>query len=83
MARWTDAERQRIGLRDWLNGEIDAANLNALAARSRLAVDDVPSGWRIIGRTIDRAAVLRIFPAPLPARRDCWNGCAVRRRIAG
>jgi UDP-glucose 4-epimerase len=31
-----DAERQRIGLENWLNGEIDAANLNALAYRSRL-----------------------------------------------
>jgi UDP-glucose 4-epimerase len=27
------ADRQRIGLREWLNGEIDAANLNALAGR--------------------------------------------------
>jgi UDP-glucose 4-epimerase len=26
-----DADRQRIGLQTWLNGEIDAANLNALA----------------------------------------------------
>ena len=26
-----DVERQRIGLEHWLNGEIDAANLNALA----------------------------------------------------
>jgi UDP-glucose 4-epimerase len=31
-----DAERERIGLRGWLNGEIDAANLNALAGRSGL-----------------------------------------------
>ena len=29
-----DADRERIGLREWLNGEIDAANLNALAGRS-------------------------------------------------
>jgi UDP-glucose 4-epimerase len=29
-----ETERQRIGLREWLNGEIDAANLNALASRS-------------------------------------------------
>jgi len=29
-----DADRQRIGLREWLNGEIDAANLNSLAGRS-------------------------------------------------
>src|SRR3984893_1229012 len=29
-----DVDRERIGLREWLNGEIDAANLNALAARS-------------------------------------------------
>jgi UDP-glucose 4-epimerase len=29
-----DAERFRLGLREWLNGEIDAANLNALASRS-------------------------------------------------
>ena len=29
-----DADRERLGLRDWLNGEIDAANLNALAGRS-------------------------------------------------
>jgi UDP-glucose 4-epimerase len=27
-----DAEKQRLGLQIWLNGEIDAANLNALAA---------------------------------------------------
>ena len=27
-----DFEKQRLGLRTWLNGEIDAANLNALAA---------------------------------------------------
>jgi UDP-glucose 4-epimerase len=31
-----DADRERIGLREWLNGEIDAANLNALAGRSGL-----------------------------------------------
>lgn len=29
-----EAERQRIGLEHWLNGEIDAANLNELANRS-------------------------------------------------
>src|SRR5258708_27264739 len=29
-----DADRERIGLREWLNGEIDAANLNALAGLS-------------------------------------------------
>jgi UDP-glucose 4-epimerase len=29
-----EADRQRMGLREWLNGEIDAANLNALASRS-------------------------------------------------
>ena len=29
-------EKQRIGLQTWLNGEIDAANLNALAARHGL-----------------------------------------------
>jgi UDP-glucose 4-epimerase len=29
-----DAERSRLGLRQWLNGEIDAANLNALAGQS-------------------------------------------------
>jgi UDP-glucose 4-epimerase len=28
----TDSEKQRVGLRTWLNGEIDAASLNALAA---------------------------------------------------
>jgi UDP-glucose 4-epimerase len=28
----TDSEKQRLGLRTWLNGEIDAAGLNALAA---------------------------------------------------
>jgi UDP-glucose 4-epimerase len=27
-----DFEKQRLGLRSWLNGEVDAANLNALAA---------------------------------------------------
>src|SRR3954452_11636744 len=31
-----DAERGRIGLQHWLNGEIDAANLNALAGGSGL-----------------------------------------------
>ena len=31
-----DAERDGIGLGHWLNGEIDAANLNALASRSGL-----------------------------------------------
>jgi UDP-glucose 4-epimerase len=31
-----DAERHLLGLRTWLNGEIDAANLNALAAASGL-----------------------------------------------
>ncbi|MCK1406654.1 SDR family oxidoreductase [Bradyrhizobium sp. 76] len=31
-----EAERQRMGLSEWLNGEIDAANLNALAGRSGL-----------------------------------------------
>jgi UDP-glucose 4-epimerase len=31
-----DAERHRIGLEHWLNGEIDAANLDALAERSGL-----------------------------------------------
>jgi UDP-glucose 4-epimerase len=31
-----DAERHLLGLRRWLNGEIDAANLNALAAASGL-----------------------------------------------
>ena len=31
-----EAERHRIGLEHWLNGEIDAANLNALAERSGL-----------------------------------------------
>jgi UDP-glucose 4-epimerase len=31
-----DAERQLLGLRMWLNGEIDAPNLNALAAASGL-----------------------------------------------
>lgn len=29
-----DADQERIGLRGWLNGEIDAANLNALAGQS-------------------------------------------------
>jgi UDP-glucose 4-epimerase len=29
-----DADRQRVGLGQWLNGEIDAANLNALAGGS-------------------------------------------------
>jgi UDP-glucose 4-epimerase len=29
-----EADRQRVGLGQWLNGEIDAANLNALAGRS-------------------------------------------------
>jgi UDP-glucose 4-epimerase len=29
-----DGDRERIGLREWLNGEIDAANLNALAGRT-------------------------------------------------
>jgi UDP-glucose 4-epimerase len=28
----TDSEKQRLGLRTWLHGEIDATNLNALAA---------------------------------------------------
>ncbi|MCA6117809.1 SDR family oxidoreductase [Bradyrhizobium sp. WSM 1738] len=32
----SDAERHRLGLVHWLNGEIDAANLNALAAHSGL-----------------------------------------------
>ena len=27
-----DSDRQRLGLQTWLNGEVDAANLNALAA---------------------------------------------------
>jgi UDP-glucose 4-epimerase len=31
-----DTDRQRLGLRTWLNGEIDAANLDALAATSGL-----------------------------------------------
>jgi UDP-glucose 4-epimerase len=31
-----EADRQRIGLGEWVNGEIDAANLNALAGRSGL-----------------------------------------------
>lgn len=31
-----EPERQRIGMGEWLNGEIDAANLNALAGRSGL-----------------------------------------------
>ncbi|MEH2532786.1 UDP-glucose 4-epimerase [Bradyrhizobium sp. AZCC 1588] len=31
-----EAERHRIGLEHWLNGEIDAANLNALAERAGL-----------------------------------------------
>jgi UDP-glucose 4-epimerase len=31
-----EAERQRIGLEHWLNGEIDAANLNALASHAGL-----------------------------------------------
>ena len=31
-----DSEKQRLGLRTWLNGEIDAANLNALAAEQGL-----------------------------------------------
>src|SRR5437667_12746616 len=31
-----DADRERVGLGLWLNGEIDAANLNALAERSGL-----------------------------------------------
>ena len=29
-----DAERERIGLSEWLNGEIDAANLKTLAGLS-------------------------------------------------
>ena len=28
----SESERLRLGLKTWLNGEIDAANLNALAA---------------------------------------------------
>ena len=52
-----DSEKQRLGLRTWLNGEIDAANLNALAAGHRIAVEDVSSGRRIVGRIIDRAAL--------------------------
>ena len=31
-----DADRQRLGLQTWLNGEIDAANLNALAVTDGL-----------------------------------------------
>jgi UDP-glucose 4-epimerase len=31
-----DVDRQRLGLGSWLNGDIDAANLNALTARSGL-----------------------------------------------
>ena len=31
-----ELDRERVGLRIWLNGEIDAANLNALAERSGL-----------------------------------------------
>src|SRR5258705_2813743 len=31
-----EAERRRISLEEWLNGEIDAANLNALAERTGL-----------------------------------------------
>jgi UDP-glucose 4-epimerase len=31
-----ETDRQRVGLGQWLNGEIDAANLNALAGRSGL-----------------------------------------------
>jgi UDP-glucose 4-epimerase len=31
-----DADRERIGLKEWLNGEIDAANLNSLAGRTGL-----------------------------------------------
>ena len=31
-ARWKNSEKQRLGLRTWVNGEIEAANLNALAA---------------------------------------------------
>src|SRR4051812_47340192 len=31
-----DAEQRRLGLRTWLNGEVDATNLRALAAKSGL-----------------------------------------------
>ena len=51
-----ESDRQRLGLGTWLNGEIDAANLNALAAGHGLPSTSFSSGRRIIGRIVDRAA---------------------------
>ena len=52
-----ELDKERLGLKLWLNGEIDATNLSALAIRQRIAIDDLPSGRRIIGRIVDRATL--------------------------
>ena len=77
-----DAEKHRIGLEHWLNGEIDAANLNALAERvrdCRRRFSIWPAALRSGCRSRSR---LRTFRAPLRVRPDCWSGCAVPPGIA-
>ena len=53
MARLEDPDKHRLGLQLWINGEIDATNLNALATRSGLPSSDLPSRRWVLGWFID------------------------------
>ena len=77
-----ETDQQRIGLAKWLNGEIDDANLNALAGRSGLPSTVFHlAGGSSVGLSIVQP--LEDFSRLFIARRDCWNGCAAQRQTAG
>ena len=70
-----ETERHRLGLEHWLNGEIDAANLNALAEHSGLPSTIFHlAGGSSVGLSI--AQPFEDFRALLQAPPDCWSGCA-------
>ena len=61
-----ELERERLGLGIWLNGEIDAANLNTLAERSGLPSTIFHlAGGSSVGLSIMHN-LLKIFPVPFP-----------------
>nr|WP_248878890.1 NAD-dependent epimerase/dehydratase family protein [Bradyrhizobium japonicum] len=76
------ADARALGLQTWINGEVDAANLSALAAAHGLPshvfhlAGDRPSACRSSGRS-------RIFRAPWQAQRVYWSGFGALRRRAG
>ena len=52
-----EIDKNRLGLQLWLNGEIDATNLNALSGPQWITFDRFPSRWWIFGGVVDLAAL--------------------------